>query len=248
VGAGLDFDGAVARAARTNFLTDQPVVGVDHELGGDRGAVGTGLQATDASDRATQAACDSSCWTLTWTASPLWTKARRLASTGCGRRSRPLDPGSSAMNLLRRRRTSSAGGQGFPVRGRIARIGEISCRDHQQLLHAAARPTKRCPQLGRHPPAALADRIRGRIVASSALAWLPRTGPSSLGPYQLQQQVVQRGDHPGVVLTDGPTPVDQNPQQRQLGVIDDRAGRWSGCRPARPSARRWRRCCGPTQW
>ncbi|MEV0157728.1 hypothetical protein AB0H57_28975 [Micromonospora sp. NPDC050686] len=31
------------------------------------------------------------------------------------------------------------------------------------------------------------------------------------------------GNHPGVVLAEGPAPVDQNPQQSRLLVVDDRA-------------------------
>ncbi len=40
---------------------------------------------------------------------------------------------------------------------------------------------------------------------------------------QLQQQPMQLGDHPGVVLAEGAATVDQQPQHRQLLVVDDRA-------------------------
>ena len=33
---------------------------------------------------------------------------------------------------------------------------------------------------------------------------------------------MQLGDHPGVVLAQGPAPVDQHPQHGQLLVVDDR--------------------------
>ena len=40
---------------------------------------------------------------------------------------------------------------------------------------------------------------------------------------QVQQQPVQLGDHPGVVLAQGPAPVRQDPQHRELSVIGDQA-------------------------
>jgi hypothetical protein len=39
---------------------------------------------------------------------------------------------------------------------------------------------------------------------------------------QLQQQLVQLSHHPGVVLTEGAAPVDQNPQHGKLFIVDQR--------------------------
>ena len=61
------------------------------------------------------------------------------------------------------------------------------------------------------PNRAASGGLRGRQVLLRA-AW-----------DQLQEQMVQLGDHPGVVLTQGPTAVDQHPKHRELLVVHDRS-------------------------
>jgi hypothetical protein len=39
---------------------------------------------------------------------------------------------------------------------------------------------------------------------------------------EFQQELVELGGHPGVVLAERPAPVDQDPQDRELLIVDDR--------------------------
>jgi hypothetical protein len=77
-------------------------------------------------------------------------------------------------------------------------------------------------ELRGHPPAGLARSVPGthrgqqRLGLGCGQVLLRPTGD------ELQQQVVQLGHHPGVVLTQRAAPVDQDPQHRQLLVVDDR--------------------------
>ena len=78
-------------------------------------------------------------------------------------------------------------------------------------------------QLGGDPAAGLARGIAGTDPGQQGLGLgrgqvLLRTAGD-----ELQQQLVQLGDHAGVVLAQGPPPVSQDPQHRELLVIDDRA-------------------------
>jgi hypothetical protein len=70
---------------------------------------------------------------------------------------------------------------------------------------------------------ALPAASRGRTRASSALAWAADRllwAPPGMSP---GQQLVQLGDHPGVVFAQRPAAVGQDPQHRQLLVIGDLA-------------------------
>ena len=64
---------------------------------------------------------------------------------------------------------------------------------------------------------------RGRTRASSARAWAADSAFFAPPGISTGQQLVQLADHPAVVLAQGPAPVRQHPQYRQLGVIGDPA-------------------------
>jgi hypothetical protein len=49
---------------------------------------------------------------------------------------------------------------------------------------------------------------------------VPRTGPASRRRDELEQQLVQLGDLAGVLLTQRPSSVDQDPQHGKLRVVD----------------------------
>ena len=77
---------------------------------------------------------------------------------------------------------------------------------------------------------ALPATSRGRMVASSFLAWAADRSLLAPPGNQLQQQLVQLGNHPRVVLAQRPAPVDQHAQHGQLFIIDHRS------QPAQPGA------------
>ena len=92
------------------------------------------------------------------------------------------------------------------VRGLLARVDPLEVAD----------------QLGGDPAAGLAGDVAGPDLGQQRLGL--GGGQVLLRPAgdQLQQQLVQLGDHPGVVLAQGAAPVDQDPQHRQLLVVDHR--------------------------
>ena len=89
-------------------------------------------------------------------------------------------------------------------------------------LLAGVDPLQVGDQLGGDPAAGLAGGVAGSDLGQQRLGL--GGGQVLLRPAwdQLEQQLVQLGDHPGVVLTQRPAPVDQDPQHRELLVVDDR--------------------------
>ena len=110
-------------------------------------------------------------------------------------------------------RSSSAGA------GRGDQLAQLLVRG----LLAGVDPFEVGDQLGGDPAPGLAGGVARSDLRQQCLG-LGR-GQVLLRPAgdQLQQQVVQLADHPGVVLTQRPAPVDQHPQHRELLVVDHRS-------------------------
>jgi hypothetical protein len=95
-------------------------------------------------------------------------------------------------------------------------------------------------QLGGDPAAGLPGRVPRPDPGQQRLG-LGR-GQGLLGPArdQVGQQLVELADHPDMVLTHGPAPVGQHPQDLQLGIAGDRAQPFApGGGPARSRARHY---------
>lgn len=104
-----------------------------------------------------------------------------------------------------------------------ARRGEQLSQLLVRGLLAGIDPLEVAHQLGRDPPTGLA---RHTAWAHDRKQLLGLRGGQVLlrpGRDQLQQKVMQLRDDPGVVLPQGPAPVDQHPQHGELLIVNDRA-------------------------
>jgi hypothetical protein len=90
-------------------------------------------------------------------------------------------------------------------------------------LAALIDPLQVADQLGGDPPPGLAGGVTRPDLGQQRLGLGRREVLLRTAGDQLQEQVMDLADHPGVVLTQGSAPVDQDPQDRELLVVDDRA-------------------------
>ena len=146
--------------------------------------------------------------------------------------------------------TSSRAAPEGPMPCRSSSLVPVAATSSRELLVGGllpgVDPLQVGDQLGGDPAAGLAGDVAGPDLRQQCLGL--GGGQVLLRPAgdQLEQQLVQLGDHPGVVLAQRAAPVDQHPQHRRAARRrPPDAARPSGCRPARRSGRRWRRSCGP---
>ena len=127
-------------------------------------------------------------------------------------------------------RAAPEGADSVQVHERGAGRGDEFLELFVRGLLALVDPLEVGDQFRGHPAARLAGGVAGTDCGQERLGL--GCGEILLGPAwgQLQQQLVELGDHAGVVLAQGPTSVDHDSQHGQLLVIDD------GTQPRHPSA------------
>ena len=121
--------------------------------------------------------------------------------------------------------TSSRAAPEGPMPGRSSRRCRCGDEFGELLvggLLALVDPLEVGDQLRGDPTAGLAGGVAGSDLGQQCLGLAG--GEVLLRPArdQLQQQLVQLGDHPGVVLTERAAAVDQDPQHGELFVVDHR--------------------------
>jgi len=84
-------------------------------------------------------------------------------------------------------------------------------------------PFQVADQLGGDAASGLADRVTGTHLGEQRFGLSSGEVLLRAARDQFQQQLVELGDHPGVVLTQRASPVDQDPQYCELFVVDHRA-------------------------